>query len=151
MKQLAHVLLTLILPAAAMAGTYDTTCGPTTFQVVAENSGHSLENKYELYGSLSKDGQRRLLFTSNIGGWLSAECVVTAKKRELLLFQAYCGGSACVEDKYGIVDPENLKLLLVPPAKNKGNSKAAAALLQSKNVPYLPESETAFCCQKKPQ
>ena len=98
MKQLAHVLLTLILPAAAMAGTFDTACGPATFQVVAENGGHSLENKYELYGSLSKDGQRRLLFTSNVGGWFSAECVVTAKKRELLLFQAFCGGSEPVRN-----------------------------------------------------
>jgi hypothetical protein len=151
MRLLAYVALLLGVPVASMANSFESTCGAATFQVIAENRGHPLDNKYALYSAPSKDGERKLLYTSDLGGWFYAECVAGADNRKLLLFQAFCGGSTCVENKYGIVDPVDLKLLVIPPSENKGNSKAAQAVLKTKRVPYLPRSKTAFCCDDKPR
>jgi hypothetical protein len=137
--------LLLLASAYASAKSFETKCGDSRFRVTVENRGHPLDNVYSLFGT-SSGGEKRL-FIAEDGGWLHAACVTDAKGKSLLLFQSYCGGSACVEDKYGIVEPRGLKLLLTPSAKNIGNSKAASNLL-GKPAPYLPRYEGAFCCEK---
>ena len=137
--------LLLIVSVHAGAKSYESKCGDSRFRVSVENRGHPLDNVYSIFGTSS--GVEKQLFVAEDGGWLHAACVTDAKRKSLLLFQSYCGGSGCIEDKYGIIEPVGLKLLLVPGAKNVGNSKAASHLL-GKPVPYLPRYKGAFCCEK---
>jgi hypothetical protein len=52
--------------------------------------------------------------------FIGAECRKTTDGRALLIFQAYCGGSACEDlDNYGIIDPRDLRILLVPDDTNR--------------------------------
>jgi hypothetical protein len=132
------------MPAAASAKSFEAQCGPARFRVNVENKGHPLDNSYELV-AVTTSGNKRL-FVAEEGGWLHAACVRNAKGQPMLLFQSYCGGSKCVEDKYGIVDPTSLNVLLKPSAKNVGNAKEASKLL-GKSVPYLPKYKEAFCCE----
>ncbi len=139
-------------PCWAKTSSFKAQCGNSTFEVTLENRGSTLENRYELRASSAVAGaDRKLLYVSNEGGWFYAQCLPSAAAggRSLLLFQAFCGGSACVEDRYGVVDADTLKLLLRPPKGNVGNAKAAAKVIGRKDVPYLPEDPKAFCCDQK--
>ncbi len=51
----------------------------------------------------------------------------------MIVYQAYCGGSGCDDGQYyGIVDPADLRVLLVP---NGWNSRDAARILGTKVLP----------------
>ena len=52
--------------------------------------------------------------------FIGAECTQDAKGNEMVVFQAYCGGSGCKDlDNYGIFDPRRFRLLLVPLPDNR--------------------------------
>ena len=133
-----------VVSVSSHGKSYDSQCGPTKFRVNVENKGHPLDNRYELVAVTSAGDKK--LFTAEEGGWLHAACVITTKSEPVLLFQSYCGGSGCVEDKYGIVQAATLKVLVRPSAKNIGNSKQASNVL-GKPVPYLPKFKGSFCCE----
>lgn len=146
------MLGTLILMVAVAAGasayagearSYEGECGGVKFRVVAQNNGHPLNNKFVLSGGTPAES--RNLFTSEIGGWFHAACLPTRRGKPLLVFQSYCGGSACLEGNYGAVDPASLKLLLRPSAKNRENEKQLRALLGAP-APHLGNFKGAFCC-----
>src|SRR5262245_38176154 len=59
--------------------------------------------------------------------FIGAECRLTPRGKSLIVFQAYCGGSACRDlDNFGIVDPSYLRVLLVP---NDWNRRDAARIV----------------------
>lgn len=65
--------------------------------------------------------------------FIGAECRKTMDGKSLIVFQAYCGGSACKDiDNYGIIDPQDLRVLLVP---NDTNRALASRILGSKVAP----------------
>jgi len=145
----AWISLALAAPLGAQAQSFSTSCGGAAFTIeVARAGGHPLDNTYRIAGAVA-GGPSRTVFTSEDGGWLDAACVRDGRGRERLLFQASCGGSACVEDRYGLVDPQRLVLLLAPGPGDRGNAKAAAAALGLPEAPWLPESRDAFCCRAR--
>lgn len=120
-------------------------CGGARFSVQLHNDGHPLTNVYRLYGQPDGASQApRLLYTGDEGGWFYAACV-QAPKGPVLLFQSFCGGSVCVEDRFGVVDARTLKILLRPDKANVGNEKKARAIL-GKDVPDLAKDKASFCC-----
>lgn len=104
---------------------------------------YPLDRKYKL----STVGTRndKTLYVSDEGGWFQIACLQTATKHPLLVFQASCGGSGCLEGKYGAIDPGTLKLLLRPSTKNVENHKAMSKLL-GYEAPYLANHKDSFCC-----
>ena len=51
--------------------------------------------------------------------FIGAECRKTKRGKALIIFQAFCGGSACKDlDNFGIIDPKDLRILLVPNDSN---------------------------------
>jgi hypothetical protein len=134
-------------PAADTAsGTGPTAvCGGAEFRVeVAHASGHPLDNTYRLYGG-PHGAPARLLYATDVGGWFHAACVKDGAGRPRLLFQSSCGGSGCPEDRFGIVEPATLALLLRPPAGRHGNIKDADRLLRLR-TPWIANDGSAFCC-----
>jgi hypothetical protein len=151
MKILIALACLVALPYSAAATTVNAQCGGAEFTVVAEGGGHPLANKYMLYGARpDAHGAKKLLLKGEEGGWFYAACVDSAGStaKPWLLVQSYCGGSACVEDRYSIIDPRALKVVLKPKRGNVPNTSDASKFL-GKEVPYLPNSGTAFCCEAK--
>ena len=142
-----HALFTTVLlfPALSFAGNVSATCGGTEFEVAVENRGHPLDNVYHLLAKQPGHDRATQVHLSDVGGWFFAACVPDKQGIAKLVYQEFCGGSACVEDKYGIIDPQTLKTLLQPSNKNEGNSVQATRLL-NKKVPHLPEDKSSFCC-----
>jgi len=136
----------LWLPISSFAESISAKCGGTEFEVAMENRGHPLDNVYRLLAKRPGQDWPTQVHLSDIGGWFYAACVSDKEGIQRLVYQESCGGSACVEDKYGIIDTQTLKSLLQPSAKNEGNSALAMRLL-NKEVPYLPRDKNAFCCR----
>jgi hypothetical protein len=133
-------------PLDTPSGTSATTvCGGARFRVdVAHASAHPLDNTYRLYGGLP-GAPARLLYATDVGGWFHAACVKDGAGRPRLLFQSSCGGSGCPEDRFGVVDPASLALLLRPPQGRRGNIRDADRLLRTR-TPWIANDGSAFCC-----
>ncbi|MGN6526982.1 MAG: hypothetical protein ACTHL8_11375 [Burkholderiaceae bacterium] len=140
-------------PAASVEGTAPGTvataaCGGAAFRVeVSHASAHPLDNTYRLYGG-PHGAPGQLLYTTDVGGWFHAACVKDGAGRPRLLFQSSCGGSGCPEDRFGIVDPATLALLLRPPTGRHGNIKDADRLLRLR-TPWIANDGSAFCCDSR--
>ena len=151
MKPAASLVLAIAasaLPAAAVrAQTFSTACGAADFRVEATHGEHPLANVYRLYGG-AHGAAAQLLYTADVGGWFYAACVKDGRGRPRLLFQSSCGGSACVEDKFGVIDPATLAVLLRPGSANRGNIQRADALLE-RRTPWIANDGSAFCCDKR--
>jgi hypothetical protein len=122
---------------------FESTCSGAKFRVTAVNNGHPLDNTYVL-SAVTATGAREL-FKGEIGGWFHAACIAAKDGKSILLFQSYCGGSGCLEGKYGAVEPFSLKVVLRPSRKNVENHKQASALLGSA-APHLGNYKGTFCC-----
>ena len=146
-KAMRHLLAILALAAvsahAANPQQFEATCGATRFRVTAVNNGHPLDNTFSL-SALTTSGAREL-FKGEEGGWFHAACLPAKDGKPVLVFQSYCGGSGCVEGKYGAIEPATLKLLLRPSSKNVENHKQLSALLGT-SAPHLGNHKGAFCC-----
>lgn len=140
------IKLLFLAAGAAYAGekkAYESACGAAKFSVAVRNNGHPLDNTFIL--SAATPLGLKDLFTSENGGWFHAACLAAKDKRPVLVFQSYCGGSRCLEGKYGVVDTSSLAVLLRPSARNVQNEKAVAAILGS-SAPHLGNYRGAFCC-----
>ena len=151
MKPAARLVLAIATsawPAAAVhAQAFSATCGAADFRVEATHGEHPLHNVYRLEGG-PRGANAKLLYTADVGGWFHAACIKDGRGRPRLLFQSSCGGSACVEDKFGIVDPDTLAVLLRPGSANRGNIRRADALLERK-TPWIANDGSAFCCDTR--
>lgn len=150
MSVLIHCILTFLflVSASAHAATpsiYETTCGTTKFRVEVINNGHPLDNTFILAAVTSSGAQE--LYKGEEGGWFDAACMQTRGGKPLLVFQSYCGGSGCLEGKYGAVEPSSLKFLLRPSLKNIENHDQLSKLLGSP-APHLGDYQGRFCCAR---
>ena len=128
---------------AASQQVFEATCSGAKFRVTAVNNGHPLDNTYVL-SAVTVAGPREL-FKGEDGGWFHAACIPAKDGKSILLFQSYCGGSGCLEGKYGAVEPSSLKVVLRPSPKNVENHKQASALL-GLTAPHLGNYKGTFCC-----
>jgi hypothetical protein len=56
--------------------------------------------------------------------WISSAVSVRRTGEPMVLFQAYCGGSSCKDlDNWGIVDPSDLRVRLVPNDWNRQDAE----------------------------
>lgn len=140
---LAIAYLVALSANAASPRVFEGSCGIMQFRVSEVNNGHPLNNTFTL-SAVTAYGVREL-FKGAEGGWFHAACLVAKDGKPILVFQSYCGGSACVEGKYGAIDPNTLKFLLRPSSKNVENHKQLTALLGS-SAPHLGHNKVAFCC-----
>lgn len=130
--------LLFVVSTTAHAGTpeiYEAICGAAKFRVTAVNNGHPLDNTFMLFVVTSS--AEKLLFKAEEGGWFDAACLKTKEGKPLLVFQSYCGGSGCLEGKYGAVEPSSLKFLLRPSSKNIENYNQLSDLMQKDLVSGL--------------
>ena len=140
-------LVLLAAPASVYAAEiFGTNCGGAAFNVTHDSKGAPAVGSYALTGySADAPKEKKSLYLSDAGVAFYASCSTGKSNRALLLFQEVCNSAGCVKDRYGIVDPASMKLLLAPDKKNSGNAKAASQLL-GKEVPRVAEDKTAFCC-----
>ena len=144
--KLCVVAMVAVLAASAHAATprvVDAACGSTQFRIAQVNNAHPLDNAFTL-SAVTTSGLREL-YKGESGGWFHAACLASKDGKPVLVFQSYCGGSACIEDKYGAIDPASLKLLLRPSARNVANHKQLSTLL-GVAAPNLNGDKRAFCC-----
>ena len=79
---------------------------------------------------ISRDDMKTILIYADGIDYIGAECRPNNIGKKYIVYQAYCGGSGCHDlDNYGIIDPINLKVLLVP---NDWNSKDADRIFKGK-------------------
>lgn len=77
----------------------------------------------------ARKGDESTVFRYTDIDYIGGICTESAVGKELILYQAHCGGSGCKDlDNWGIIDPEDLRALLVPSDSNR--SKATAILGQ---------------------
>lgn len=131
---------------SAFAGesTFEGSCAGVGFRVLVVQGEHPLDNTYTL--SVLGGQAANVIHRSAVGGFFEVACLSTRSGRPLLVFQAYCGGSACIEDKYGVFDPASRKLLLLPGEKNVSNRREVQALL-GLGVPRLSDVKGRLCCE----
>jgi hypothetical protein len=139
------VILSLMIMSAQAATTrvFEGSCGAAQFRVSQINNGHPLDNTFTLF-VVTSSGVREI-FRGEDGGWFHAACLAAKDGKPVLVFQSYCGGSACVEGRYGAVEPTSQKLLLRPSPKNVENHQELSALLGF-SAPHLGGYKMAFCC-----
>lgn len=137
------LIILCILSQCALAEIAEKKCGNFTFRVKILNEGDIDEKRFKLY--YYTKGQRPILFyQSESGHYLDATCVQNKKKKYLMLFQEYCGGSACIENIYGLFDPHEKKILINPSDWPQGNSNEIEKII-SYPPPFYSDG-TFFCC-----
>lgn len=127
----------------------DLQCGNYIFSVQVDKGTHRLDNTYDLRTSPASrltDAQSIKIFNQ---AWFYASCQATKAGQKVLLIQSFCGGSACIEERYSILDAVNLQWLLPPNESNTPNIEIASDILGFR-APYLPDSKSTFCCASPP-
>jgi|GEM_PF-4910022 len=138
------ILSNLVNLSYAAAKTYQTNCGKVRFFVNVLNNGYAFDNSYRLSAETASGFFE--LYTGKDEFY--AACLTTIHNQPLLIFQNFCDGSACVEQNYGVVDPETLSIRLQPNQDNTPNTQALSDLLGFE-APNLSTSTLAFCCNQQ--
>lgn len=113
---------------------YEATCGGTRFRVAWVYSGGVFDNRFTL--STFTKTEEKILYKNAEGGFFHAACLTAKTGKQLMVFQDYCGGTGCVESKYGAIDPSTLQIILRPNNANIDNGKDISNILGFA-VPHL--------------
>lgn len=74
--------------------------------------------------TISRNGRSTILRYDGGIDFIGMECRKTKSGKPMFVFQAYCGGSACRDlDNYGVINPADLRVLLVPSDTNRKQAK----------------------------
>jgi len=68
--------------------------------------------------------------------YLHARCEKNKRGKDFLLINQICGGTACAESNYGIIDLATGKEVLKPSAPYRGNGNKAVAILGKQIKPF---------------
>jgi hypothetical protein len=121
------ILLLIALPARAEQR-FD--CGAATVSIaVVAREGRGREDRVESVLTVAENGAKTVLryrYIDFIGG----ACVPGRDGAPLVVFQAYCGGSACRDlDNWGVVDVRTRRVLLAPDDGNRARAERLAGPL----------------------
>jgi hypothetical protein len=82
------------------------------------------EEHVEAVITVNRDGRDTVLRYDGNVDFIGGVCAMNARSRPTVVFQAYCGGSGCRDlDNWGIVDPSDLRVRLVPNDWNRGDAE----------------------------
>lgn len=131
--RLATLLAAAAIPVAAFAQTnfverIEFTCGgaETTIEVIRRDSLQR-ELRVESVITVARDGVSTILRYWGAVDYVGGVCFRDSEDRPRIVYAARCGGSGCdTESNWGIVDPSNLRVLLVPA---DGNVEVAQGIL----------------------
>lgn len=121
--KITALLFTLFLSLSVAAAAEVTECAGSKVYIAFSSSLKSPEGVESIL-TVSRSGQDTTLrYDTNID-FIGAECRKNRRGEPLIVFQAYCGGSGCRDlDNFGIIDPSDLRILLVPNDWNRGDAK----------------------------
>ena len=142
------IITILMITSIANASIVDKVCGNYIFRVNIGKDPIDYDPEFTLY--FKGNAQQFISFyvTKSVR-YLNAACVQNNKGQNLFLFQAFCGGSGCPEDRFGIFDPDTKKMLIKPGHWLKGNYKQAKQFVSEDVLEQLIRHEKNFCCDNK--
>jgi len=117
------IFVMALLASTSASAVESFSCGDATVTIKFSLSSKSVRN-VEATLSVSRNSKSSVLqYDSNID-FIGAECRRSFNNRPLVVFQAHCGGSGCKDlDNFGVIDPSDLRVLLVPNDWNKDDVK----------------------------
>ena len=109
-------------------------CGGTTVVIDSEPKGfRSLEEAFVKTGKLvqahivvTRSSARATFQSWRDIDYIGGTCMQDARGEPRIVYKAFCGGSGCDGENWGIIDPVILRELLVP---SKNNTEQARQLL----------------------
>ena len=88
---------------------------------------HHIEDYVAVDLIFSRDGRQSVLRYDGNVDFIGGVCVKNKQGAPTIVFQVFCGGSGCADlENWGIIDPSDLRILLVP---NDWNRKDARKIL----------------------
>ena len=108
-------ILTVLLVASSFASAIgEVQCAGAKAVIELAPSSWS-EHGFEAILTVSRNEKvTTLRYDANID-YIGAECRTNPIGQSFIIFQTYCGGSGCKDlDNFGIIDPIQLRVLLVP-------------------------------------
>lgn len=99
-------------------------CGRADVRFVFAKRGAGGEVHVATVMTVGRDGHETVLQYDNNIDFIGGVCIPNKSGKPMVVFQAYCGGSGCADlDNWGIVDPADLRVLLVPNDWNRGDAE----------------------------
>jgi len=121
MRKLCLTTVLAVISASSFAAPMS--CGGATGELTFEKSPLH-KGDVESIISVNRGGRFTILRYDGGIDFIGMECRKTKSGKPMLVFQAYCGGSACRDlDNYGIIDPSDLRVLLIPSDTNRKLAK----------------------------
>ncbi|NGZ84921.1 hypothetical protein [Duganella aceris] len=116
----ALTVLLLISSVASAMGEVECVSAKVAIALAPSSSGAP---GFEAILTVSRDEKvTTLRYDMNID-FIGVECRKNHLGRTFIVFQAYCGGSGCKDlDNFGIIDPTDLRVLLVPNDWNRADA-----------------------------
>lgn len=136
----------ILLPAASHAA-QTFVCGnaDVRIEVVARKSPMA-EERAEAVVTVALRGVETILRYRNID-FVGGQCLAQGVSRPLVVFQAHCGGSSCQDlENWGVVDPETLRVLVVP---GDSNRREVQKLIGTSSLPDLEKMSVVDEAEKQ--
>jgi hypothetical protein len=134
MVRLLMVTCLMIIPSIAAFADESFPCGGADVKFSFDKRSEGGEH-VEAVLTVSRGYRTTVLRYDGNVDFIGGICARNGHKKPIVLFQAYCGGSACRDlDNWGIVDPSDLHVQLVP---NDWNRKDAQKILGQPLPPQI--------------
>ena len=83
-----------------------------------------VEDHVEVVMTVGRNDRETVLRYDGNVDFIGGICVKNLRGKPIILFQAYCGGSGCRDmDNWGLIDPSDLHVLLVPNDWNRADAE----------------------------
>lgn len=145
-KSIAFILCVLCSGIAlANSLRFEKECGEYKYIITIEY----LKTHYDLlikHYYQKGQGAEKLFHQSEEGTVVTASCTKGRNNSEMFVFSEVCDGNACIEDIYGLFDPQQKKMLLNPSDWPKGNLAELISILGFE--PDVSNFDVPkFCCR----
>lgn len=116
MYRLVFATLTFLIPSGFVQAEQVFSCSGAKVRIEVVKTG-----EYSVASVVTaRRGDASTVYRYNDIDYIGGICTKSASGKELIVYQAHCGGSGCKDlDNWGIIDPEDLRALLAPSDSNK--------------------------------
>jgi hypothetical protein len=116
-------LTALLLTSSLVSASEALECGGASVAISLAPSSNGAKG-VEAILTVSRDRKATTLRYDLNVDFLGAACRKNTKGQSFIVFQAYCGGSGCKDlDNFGIIDPSDVRVLLVPNDWNRADAE----------------------------